>query len=88
MTTKYAKAKDTAYQWRAEYRNMTHRWHWRKWMPERHGQLCRVLAVGRMNSALVEFEDGTKVVTSRYAVRKLIHNAEVTGAAPEKGLSE
>ena len=23
---------------------MTHRWHWRKWMPERHGQLCRVLA--------------------------------------------
>ncbi len=40
----------------------------------RHGQLCRVLAVGRMNSALVEFEDGTKVVTSRYAVRKLIHN--------------
>lgn len=32
-----------------------------------------------MNSALVEFEDGTKVVTSRYAVRKLIHNAEVTG---------
>lgn len=53
---------------------MTHRWHWRKWMPERHGQLCRVLAVGRMNSALVEFEDGTKVVTSRYAVRKLIHN--------------
>lgn len=59
---------------------MTHRWHWRKWMPERHGQLCRVLAVGRMNSALVEFEDGTKVVTSRYAVRKLIHNAELCGA--------
>ena len=58
---------------------MTHRWHWRKWMPERHGQLCRVLAVGRMNSALVEFEDGTKVVTSRYAVRKLIHNAELCG---------
>ena len=53
---------------------MTHRWHWRKWLPERHGQLCRVLATGRMNSALVEFEDGTKVVTSRYAVRKLTHN--------------
>ena len=56
---------------------MTHRWHWRKWLPERHGQLCRVLATGRMNSALVEFEDGTKVVTSRYAVRKLTHNAQV-----------
>ena len=53
---------------------MTHRWNWRKWLPERHGQLCRVLATGRMNSALVEFEDGTKVVTSRYAVRKLTHN--------------
>ena len=58
-----------------EGQDMTHRWHWRKWMPERHDQLCRgVLAVGRMNSALVEFEDGTKVVTNRYAVRKLIHN--------------
>lgn len=53
---------------------MTHRWHWRKWLPERHGQLCRVLATGRMNSALVEFEDGHKVITSRYAVRKLTPN--------------
>ena len=59
---------------------MTHRWHWRKWLPERHGQLCRVLATGRMNSALVEFEDGTKVVTSRYAVRKL-PNGEGNGLA-------
>lgn len=56
---------------------MTHRWHWRKWLPERHGQLCRVLATGRMNSALVEFEDGTKVVTSRYAVRKLPANVQI-----------
>lgn len=53
---------------------MTHRWHFRKWLPERHGQLCRVLATGRMNSALVEFEDGHKVITSRYAVRKLTPN--------------
>jgi len=50
---------------------MTHRWYWRKWLPERHGQLCRVLVTGRMNSALVEFSDGTTVVTSRYAVRKV-----------------
>lgn len=40
-------------------------------MPERHGHLCRVVATGRMNSALVEFEDGTRVITNRYAVRKL-----------------
>ena len=66
---------------------MTHRWHWRKWLPERHGQLCRVLATGRMNSALVEFEDGTKVVTSRYAVRKLTHNAKAVGLNAAGGQS-
>ena len=63
---------------------MTHRWHWRKWLPERHGQLCRVLATGRMNSALVEFEDETKVVTSRYAVRKLTHNGKSDRLAEDK----
>ena len=67
---------------------MTHRWHWHKWLPERHGQLCRVLATGRMNSALVEFDDGYKVITSRYAVRKLTHNAELRGgpaaSSPER----
>lgn len=36
---------------------MTHRWHWRKWLPERQ------LATGRMNSALVEFDDGYKAMT-------------------------
>lgn len=49
---------------------MTHRWFWRKYLGERRGQPCRVIAVGRMNSALVEFEDGYRVITSRYAVRK------------------
>lgn len=46
-------------------------WHWRSRLPERKGQRCRVLVRSRrMNSAMVEFEDGYKVVTSRYAVRK------------------
>ena len=49
---------------------MTHRWYWKKWLPERHGKLCRILATGKMNSILVEFEDGFTVITSRYAVRK------------------
>lgn len=49
---------------------MTHIWFWRKRLPERKGSRCRVLARGKMNSILVEFEDGWKVVTSRYAVRK------------------
>ena len=40
-------------------------------MPERKGQRCRILVrAKRMNSVLVEFEDGFRVVTSRYAVRR------------------
>lgn len=45
-------------------------WFWRKWLPARKGQRCRILAVGSLNSAMVEFEDGYVVITSRYAVRK------------------
>ncbi len=47
-----------------------HIWFWRGKLGERKGQRCRVLARGRMNSILVEFDDGYKVITSRYAVRK------------------
>lgn len=36
----------------------------------RKGQICRVLARGKMNSCLVEFEDGFKAVTSRNALKK------------------
>lgn len=39
-------------------------------LPERKGTLCKVLARGRMNSCLVEFEDGYKVVTSRNYLRR------------------
>jgi hypothetical protein len=48
----------------------THIWFWKKRLGDRKGQPCRVLARGKMNSILVEFADGFKVVTSRYAVRK------------------
>lgn len=37
----------------------------------RKGQKCRVLKRGWMNSILVEFEDGFKMLTSRRAVRKI-----------------
>lgn len=47
-----------------------HIWYWRARLPERKGQRCRVLARGKMNSIKVEFEDGYRVITSRYAVRK------------------
>ena len=41
------------------------------WTPgNRRGQRCRVLARGRMNSALVEFEDGYRVITSRNGLRR------------------
>jgi hypothetical protein len=38
----------------------------------RKGQRCRVLIVGKKNSCLVEFEDGFKTITSRYAIRKVV----------------
>ena len=51
-----------------------HVWYWRA-QPmrpiDRKGQRCRVLVSGAKNSVLVEFPDGFKVVTSRYAVRRL-----------------
>lgn len=49
---------------------MTHTWYWKALLGERNGQPCRVLAFGRLNSALVEFADGYRVLTSRYAVRR------------------
>lgn len=47
-----------------------YRWCWRKRLPERHGQLFRVICRGTMNSCLIEFEDGFRSVTSRNALRK------------------
>ena len=34
------------------------------------GERCRLLARGKFNSCLLEFEDGFKVITSRNALRK------------------
>jgi len=50
---------------------MTHYWRIRKWHPERFGDHCVIVARGRMNSILIQFADGYKVVTSRYFVRKI-----------------
>ncbi|MFO0898978.1 MAG: hypothetical protein U0836_16260 [Pirellulales bacterium] len=47
-----------------------HVWHWRCRLPDRKGQPCRVTHRGALNSIGVEFPDGFRVVTSRYAVRK------------------
>lgn len=48
---------------------MTYIYYWNRM--GRKGQRCKVLARGKMNSCLVEFEDGYLAVTSRNALRKL-----------------
>lgn len=47
-----------------------HVWWWRSRLPERKGERCRVTHRGTRNSIGVEFADGQRVVTSRFAVRK------------------
>jgi hypothetical protein len=44
----------TRYVWRVKTR-----------LPERYMTPCRVLARGKLNTCLVEFEDGYRVITSR-----------------------
>jgi len=52
--------------------NATHVWRIKTRLPERKGHHCRLLARGRLNSCLVEFADGTRVVTSRWSVRTIV----------------
>jgi len=49
----------TRYVWRVKTR-----------LPERYMTPCKVLARGKRNSCLVEFEDGYRVITSRNYVMK------------------
>lgn len=52
----------------------THIYYWKKYLPERKGQHCRVVARGRgagPRNVLVEFADGYRVVTPRFSVRRL-----------------
>lgn len=49
---------------------MDYVWFWKSKLGSRKGQPCKVIARGKMNSILVEFADGYKAITSRYAVRK------------------
>jgi hypothetical protein len=54
-----------------------YRWAWgqspkRVFDRDRKGELCRVVVRGAMNSALIEFEDGWRVVTSRNGLRRAV----------------
>lgn len=46
----------------------TYIYHWNR--QGRKGQRCRLLARGKMNSILVEFEDGYQMITSGNAIRR------------------
>ncbi len=48
---------------------MTHVWIGRRYLPERHGQPCRLL-VARRGKFLLEFDDGWQVATVRGTFRK------------------
>jgi hypothetical protein len=59
MRYKEARMSPTLYIWRVKTR-----------FPERYGTACKVLARGRLNTCLVEFDDGLRVTTSRnYVIR-------------------
>lgn len=58
-----------------------HVWRWRPIY--RKGELCRVLVRGTKNSVLVEFEDGFRVCTSRWAVRPLKPGEPIRHSAQE-----
>lgn len=45
-------------------------WKWKTRMGERYGQPCAMVAKGRMNSVLLEFPDGYRVVTSLNGIRR------------------
>ena len=54
---------------------MTHTWRIRRYLGERHGQRCRIWAVATgpgPKSIGVEFEDGVRVITSRFSVRRIV----------------
>lgn len=54
-------------------------WGVRTRLPERFGELCRVLVKGGRQTALIEFKDGFKVTTSwRYT--RLIKPGKVEGS--------
>jgi hypothetical protein len=45
-------------------------WRVKRRLPERYMTPCRVLVRGKLNTCLVEFEDGYRVTTSRNYVMK------------------
>lgn len=60
---------------------MTYPYYWRvrTRLPERFGQRCAVLVRGKMNSCMVEFEDGYRTITSRNYMRRIVPALKAVG---------
>lgn len=54
-------------------------WRVRKWLPERYGRPCRIVKRGKMNSCMIEFEDGYRTITSRWNVRLIKRSGQSVG---------
>ena len=52
---------------------LTHYYNWKNYpiREKYYKKRCRVISRGKMNSVLVEFEDGHRMIISRYAIRKI-----------------
>ena len=49
-----------------------HRWRYRRYLPARYGQRCRVLVRGRcLRQIMIEFADGVRHVTIDRAVERV-----------------
>jgi hypothetical protein len=54
----------------------THKWIGRNFLPERHGQLCKIkVKAKKRRTCILEFEDGYLTVTNVALIRRLIRNA-------------
>ena len=59
----------------ADTRAQLYRWFWKTKLPERRSEMFRVICRGALNSCMIEFPDGWRVVTSRNALRKVQNDA-------------
>lgn len=52
--------------------NYPYVWHFKRYLPERFGQPCKVTARGtkKFKNIEVEFADGFKTISTRFAVRR------------------
>lgn len=67
----------------------SHVWRWRRQLPERYGDPCRIAAfnTGKRGGTevVVEFQDGTRILVARSAVRARRHKPLTLSHAPVGG---